>query len=172
MSLAEVREWEVVEDEMASDSQQVNVDSMSLMTLLRWKRLVSVAVHYYRLRRVMGNIGQFLNTNKKFSIDELVEQFPGIDPKHAAKLPKAKARQLAKHSKSVKTSLGELAKSSKQTPLARSSAECKLCRMIRIDEHSGKESIRGCGEHQGQRRTRRGKHSMPDFSMPDGDCTH
>ena len=134
---------------MASDSQQANVDSMSLMTLLRWERLVSVAVHYYRLRRVMGNIGQFLNTNKKFSIDELVEQFPGIDPKHAAKLAKAKARQLAKHSKSVKTSLGELAKSSKQTPLARSPVECKLGRMICLDEQSGKENIRGCGEHQG-----------------------
>ena len=110
MSLAEVREWEVVEDEMTSDNEQVHS---------RWNRLVSVAVHYYRLRRVMGNIGQFLNTNKKFAIDELVEQFPGIDPKHAAKLAKAKARQLAKHSKSVKTALGELAKSSKQTPLAR-----------------------------------------------------
>ena len=97
----------------------------------------------------MGNIGQFLNTNKKFSIDELVEQFPGIDPKHAAKLAKAKARQLAKHSKSVKTSLGELAKSSKQTPLARSPVECKLGRMICLDEQSGKENIRGCGEHQG-----------------------
>ena len=154
MSLAEVREWEVVEDEMTSDSQQANVDSMSLMTLLRWKRLVSVAVHYYRLRRVMGSNGQFLNTNKKFAIDELLEQFPEINPKRAAKLAKAKARQLAKHSKSVKTSLGELAKSSKQTPLARSSVECKLCRMIRLDEQSGKESIRGCGEHQGQRRTR------------------
>ena len=84
MSLTEVREWEVVEDEIASDNQQVNVDSMSLKTLLRWKRLVSVAVHYYRLRRVMGNNGQFLNTNKKFAIDELLEQFPAINPKRAA----------------------------------------------------------------------------------------
>ena len=149
MSLAEVREWEVVEYEMTSDSQQAHVDSMSSRTLSRWNRLVSVAVHYYRLRRVMGNIGQFLNTNKKFSIDELVEQFPGIDPKHAAKLAKAKVRQLAKHSKSVKTSLGELAKSSKQTPLARSSVECQLRRMFRHDKQSGKENIRGCGEHQG-----------------------
>ena len=163
MSLAEEREWEVVEDEMTSDNEQFHS---------RWNRLVSVAVHYYRLRRVMGNIGQFLNTNKKFAIDELLEQFPEINPKRAAKLAKAKARQLAKHSKLVKKSPGELAKSSEQTPLAKSSAECKLCRMIRIDEQSGKESIRGCGEHQGQRRTRRGKHSMPDLSMPEGDCTH
>ena len=85
MSLTEVREWKVVEDEMASDSQQANVDSMSLMTLSRWKRLVSVAVHYYRLRRVMGNNGQFLNTNKKFAIDEILEQFPEINPERAAK---------------------------------------------------------------------------------------
>ena len=97
----------------------------------------------------MGNIGQFLNTNKKFAIDELVEQFPEINPKRAAKLAKAKARQLAKHSKSVKTSLGELAKSSKQTPLARSSVECQLRRMIRRDTQSEQENIRGCGEHQG-----------------------
>ena len=159
MPLAEVREWEVVEDEVTSDSHHVNVDSMSSMTLLRWKRLVSVAVHYYRLRRVMGNIGQFLNTNKSFASDELLEQFPEINPKRAAKLAKAKARQLAKHSKLVKKSPGELAKSSKQTPLARSSAECELRRTIRLDEQSGKESIRGGGEHQGQRRTRRGKHS-------------
>ena len=159
MSLAEVREWEVVEDEMTSDSQQAHFDSMSLLALLRWKRLVSVAVHYYRLRRVMGNIGQFLNTNKSFASDELLEQFPEINPKRAAKLAKAKARQLAKHSKLVKKSPGELAKSSKQTPLARSSAECELRRTIRLDEQSGKESIRGGGEHQGQRRTRRGKHS-------------
>ena len=120
----------------------------------------------------MGNIGQFLNTNKKFAIDELVEQFPEINPKRAAKLAKAKARQLAKHSKLVKTSPGELAKSSKRTPLARSSVECQLRRMFRHDKQSGKENIRGCGEHQGQRRTRRGKHSMPDLSMPEGDCTH
>ena len=85
MSLVEVRGWEVVEDEMTSDSQQAHVDSMSLLILSRWKRLVSVAVHYYRLRRVMGNIGQFLNTNKSFAIDELLEQFPEIKPKRAAK---------------------------------------------------------------------------------------
>ena len=149
MSLAEVREWEVVEYEMTSDSQQAHVDSMRSRTLSRWNRLVSVAVHYYRLRRVMGNIGQFLNTNKKFSIDELVEQFPEINPKRAAQLAKAKARQLAKHSKLVKTSPGELAKSSKQTPLARSSVECQLRRMIRRDTQSEQENIRGCGEHQG-----------------------
>ena len=106
MSLTEVREWEVVEDEIASDNQQFNVDSMSLKTLLRWKRLVSVAVHYYRLRRVIGIIGQFLKTNKSFAIDKLLEQFPEINPKRAAKLAKAKARQLAKHSKLVKTSPG------------------------------------------------------------------
>ena len=120
----------------------------------------------------MGNIGQFLNTNKKFSIDELVEQFPEINPKRAAQLAKAKARQLAKHSKLVKTSPGELAKSSERTPLAMSSVECKLRRMFRHDKQSGKENIHGCGEHQGQRRTRRGTHCMPDLSMPEGDCTH
>ena len=103
--MSSLAEWELVDDDVqtACGSQQVNIDEEGCARIFRWERLVSVGIHYYRLRRVMGAIGEFLKRNKSLAIDELLEQFPEINPKRAAKLAKQKARSLQKIQKKSKS---------------------------------------------------------------------
>ena len=128
--------WELVDADLqisrlvvhptTDGSQQVHLDARSIQAMSRWYRLVSVARHYYRLRRLMGIIGWCLRENKQDATDELLEQFPEIDPKRAAKLAKEKekarkAKAKAKQASVVPKSRGSSSRSSWQPAVVQSS---------------------------------------------------
>ena len=150
--------WEIVDEELqisrlvvypaTSGSQQDHIDARSVLMVSRWQRMVSVARHYYRLRRVMGIIGTFLKENKQDATDELLEQFPEIDPKRAAKLAKRKARLAdrkrsphppkapkakAKQAAVVPKSRGSSSRSSRQTVISESSVPDEVISVASIE---------------------------------------